>query len=202
MTDTYHLSLIHILELEEKKRQKIANGEWFMRWIYVASPFKGDMQTNIQNAKMYALYVANQAFVPMVPHLFLTQFLNDDIQSERELGLALGLQILKRCHEPVSYTHLDVYKRQMYLSSIAPIYTKQGKGGGVYILHEYRSYKNYLTDDEENFLYSLISKISNEEKRILCGIITKFTKNPLREYSSFQNTKTDEEGFDEGSVQR
>lgn len=89
-----------------------------------------------------------------------------------------------------------------FISCIAPIYTKQGNGGGIYILPEYRSYKNYLTDDEENFLYSLISKISNEDKRILCGIITKFTKKPLREYSAFQNTKTDEEGFDEGSVQR
>lgn len=89
-----------------------------------------------------------------------------------------------------------------FISCIAPIYTKQGNGGGIYILPEYRSYKNYLTDDEENFLYSLISKISNEDKRILCGIITKFTKNPLREYSAFQNTKIDEEGFDEGSVQR
>ena len=89
-----------------------------------------------------------------------------------------------------------------FISCIAPIYTKQGNGGGIYILPEYRSYKNYLTDDEENFLYSLISKRSNEEKRILCGIITKFTKNHLREHSAFQNTKTDEEGFDEGSVQR
>ena len=89
-----------------------------------------------------------------------------------------------------------------FISCIAPIYTKQGNGGGIYILPEYRSYKNYLTDDEENFLYSLISKITNKEKRILCGIITKFTKNPLREYSAFQNPKTDEEGFDEGSIQR
>lgn len=80
-----------------------------------------------------------------------------------------------------------------FISCIAPIYTKQDNGGGIYILPEYRSYKNYLTDDEENFLYSLISKISNEEKRILCGIITKFTKNPLREYSAFQNPKKDKE---------
>ena len=90
----------------------------------------------------------------------------------------------------------------MYLSSIAPIYTKQGNGGGIYILPEYRSYKNYLTDAEEDFLYNLMQNVSNKEKRILCSIITKFTKNPLREYSVFQNTKTDEEGFDEGSVQR
>lgn len=89
-----------------------------------------------------------------------------------------------------------------FISCIAPIYTKQGNGGGIYILPEYRSYKNYLTDAEEDFLYSLMQNVSNEEKRILCGIITKFTKNPLREYSAFQNTKIDEEGFDEGSVQR
>ena len=73
------------------------------------------------------------------------------------------------------------------ISSIAPIYTKQGNGGGVYILPEYRSYKNYLTDSEENFLYDLIQRVDNDGKRILCGIITKFTKNPMQEYSSFQN---------------
>lgn len=64
----------------------------------------------------------------------------------------------------------------IYLSSVAPIYTKQGNQGGVYILPEYRSYKNYLTDAEEACLYNLMKKASNEECRILCGIITKFTK--------------------------
>ena len=64
----------------------------------------------------------------------------------------------------------------IYLSSVAPIYTKQGNQGGVYILPEYRSYKNYLTDAEEACLYNLMKKASNEECRILCGIITKFAK--------------------------
>ena len=79
------------------------------------------------------------------------------------------------------------------ISSIAPIYTKQGNGGGVYILPEYRSYKNYLTDSEENFLYDLIQKVDNDGKRILCGIITKFTKNPMQEHSSFHNSQRKEE---------
>lgn len=65
----------------------------------------------------------------------------------------------------------------VYLSGIAPVYTKQGNQGGVYILPEYRSYKNYLTDEEEECLYSLIKKSANDERRIICGIITKFTKN-------------------------
>ena len=69
-----------------------------------------------------------------------------------------------------------IAKDIIYLSSVAPIYTKQGNQGGVYILPEYRSYKNYLTDAEEECLYNLMKKASNEECRILCGIITKFTK--------------------------
>ena len=74
-----------------------------------------------------------------------------------------------------------------FISSFAPIYTKQGNGGGIYILPEYRSYKNYLTDTEEELLYKLMKYIENEEKRILCGIITKFTKNPVKEHQeSFQ----------------
>ena len=68
----------------------------------------------------------------------------------------------------------------MYLSSIAPIYTKQGNGGGIYILPEFRSYKNYLTDEEENCLYAVMQQTGNEYKRVLCGIITKFTKNPTQ----------------------
>ena len=79
------------------------------------------------------------------------------------------------------------------INGIAPIYTQRGNGGGIYILPEYRSYKNYLTDAEENFLYSLMPLVSNEEKRVLCVIITKFTKNPMHEHSSFQNQNEQEE---------
>ena len=82
---------------------------------------------------------------------------------------------------------LDTIDRDvLYLSSIAPIYTKQGNGGGIYILPEYRSYKNYLSEAEETFLYNLMQRVKIEEKRILCGIITKFAKNPMQERSSFQ----------------
>ena len=77
--DPTSYSVMRCLELEEKKRQKIASGEWFMRWIYVASPFKGDMQTNIQNAKMYALYVANQAFVMLYSSAI---FINSRMESK------------------------------------------------------------------------------------------------------------------------
>ena len=90
---------IRRLEQEEKKRKKIKSGEWFMKWIYVASPYKGDVENNVSNAKRYALFVAKKNLVPVAPHLYLTQFLDDNIETEREVGLALGLQMLKRCRE-------------------------------------------------------------------------------------------------------
>ena len=112
--------------------------------------------------------------------------------SERRSKILEYLTALKQSTRLELSTEFDVSldtidKDILYLSSIAPIYTKQGNGGGIYILPEYRSYKNYLTDSEENFLYDLIQKVENDGKRILCGIITKFTKNPMQEYSSFQN---------------
>lgn len=67
------------------------------------------------------------------------------------------------------------------ISISAPIYTKQGNGGGIYILPEYKSYKKYLSDKEEELLYKLMQNIEKEEKRVLCGIIIKFTKNPIKE---------------------
>ena len=89
---------LHKVELEEKKQKKLASGEWFMKWIYIASPYKGDITTNIENAKEYARFVSKKCYVPIVPHLFLTQFLDDAVPEERDAGLALGLQMLKRCH--------------------------------------------------------------------------------------------------------
>lgn len=73
----------------------------------------------------------------------------------------------------------------MYISKIAPIYTKQGNVGGVYILPEYRSYNNYLTEAEENLLCHLIENIGKEERRLLCEIIIKFARYPIKDIRVF-----------------
>lgn len=78
----------------------------------------------------------------------------------------------------------DTIERDVkYLSSIAPIYTVNGKGGGIYISSDYQCPKSYLTEAEEKFLYGLMLILSDEDKRIIGGIIIKFTRNPLRAYN-------------------
>lgn len=65
----------------------------------------------------------------------------------------------------------------LYLSSIAPITVKEGKGGGVCLESEFRQYSLYLSDEEENFLYSLMDSVDDSGRSIISGIIAKFTKN-------------------------
>ena len=72
---------------------------------------------------------------------------------------------------------LDTIDRDiLFLSGTAPVYTKQGNQGGVYILPEYRSYKNYLSDKEERCLYEVMKVADTKNRRIICEIITKFTR--------------------------
>lgn len=63
------------------------------------------------------------------------------------------------------------------ISKLAPIYTKRGNQGGIYILPEYRSYRNYLTDEQEKCLYELMEVANQPQQCILCDIIFCFTMN-------------------------
>jgi hypothetical protein len=65
--------------------------------IYVCSPYRGDIEANVAFAKRCCLEVIRAGETPFAPHLFFTQFLDDDIPDERELGIKCGLNILTLC---------------------------------------------------------------------------------------------------------
>ena len=67
--------------------------------IFVCSPYRGDMETNTQNARQYCRLVMEQGGIPFAPHLLFTQFLDDAIPKERERGLRMGTQMLGLCDE-------------------------------------------------------------------------------------------------------
>ena len=62
-----------------------------------------------------------------------------------------------------------------FLSSFAPIYTKNGNSGGIYIVTEYTDHRHCLTDEEEKCLYGLMDRATDREKEILYKIINRFT---------------------------
>lgn len=61
------------------------------------------------------------------------------------------------------------------LSRYAPICSKMGRYGGIYILDEYNAKKVYLSRDEEYLLEKLLQYLSGKEYRLLKNVLYKFS---------------------------
>lgn len=72
-----------------------------MKKTYICSAYasKGDKQQNVANAMEYCRMAIKRGYLPIAPHVFYTQMLNDDIEEERAAGLAIGMELLKECDE-------------------------------------------------------------------------------------------------------
>lgn len=71
------------------------------RMIYVCSPLRGNTKQNLKNTRSYCRYIATQVpnAMPLAPHLYCTDFLDDDDPAERTLGMTYGIQLLALCDE-------------------------------------------------------------------------------------------------------
>ncbi len=81
--------------IENKSKPRFA----FHPMVYICSPFAGDVETNVENARRYSRFAVDQGYLPITPHLLYPQFLDDDSERERDLGLFFGLVLLDKCTE-------------------------------------------------------------------------------------------------------
>jgi len=70
-----------------------------MKTIFLCSRYRGNVERNRQRAKYYARLIALEGHIPIAPHLFYPQFLDDANPNERMIGINLGLNQLKGCDE-------------------------------------------------------------------------------------------------------
>lgn len=70
-----------------------------MKQIYIASPLRGDYETNIKNAVEYSRLASEAGVLPLAPHIIFSQWCNDAVPEQREKGLALGLSLLEKSEE-------------------------------------------------------------------------------------------------------
>lgn len=70
-----------------------------MKRVYVASPYRGDVGTNILFARRVCREVVLAGDAPLAPHLLFTQFLDDDDPVQRELGLAAAMSWIEVADE-------------------------------------------------------------------------------------------------------
>lgn len=67
--------------------------------VYIASPFAGDMERNIERARGYCRLAVSRGCIPLAPHLHYPQFMDDGDRQQRELGLWFALILLGKCGE-------------------------------------------------------------------------------------------------------
>lgn len=70
-----------------------------MKKVYICSPCRGDYENNIQRAKEYSRAAVEKGVIPVTPHIYLTQFMDDNVPEERELALKIGGELVLGCSE-------------------------------------------------------------------------------------------------------
>lgn len=65
--------------------------------IFVCSPYRGNVRENVTTAQAIARYLVSKGDLPIVPHLYFPQFLDDSIPEQREMGIQFGLELMKDC---------------------------------------------------------------------------------------------------------
>ena len=74
-----------------------------MKKVFICSPFRADtcveIGKNIALARRACRHAIEEDAIPIAPHIYFTQFLDDDLKRERDLGIAAGIELLKECDE-------------------------------------------------------------------------------------------------------
>ena len=70
-----------------------------MRKVYICSPYRGDVEHNVGNARRYCRMAVDNGFIPVAPHIYFTQFLDDSVEKERKAGIEAGIQLMLECDE-------------------------------------------------------------------------------------------------------
>ena len=69
--------------------------------VYICSPCRGDIEKNIEKAQRYCREAVElwDDVIPIAPHVYFTQFLDDTKHEERAAGMDMGLSLLAMCDE-------------------------------------------------------------------------------------------------------
>jgi hypothetical protein len=67
--------------------------------VFICSPYSGNIEYNIRRARSYCRFAISRNCVPIAVHLHYTQFLDDAVRRERNIGLSCGVTVLRRCDQ-------------------------------------------------------------------------------------------------------
>lgn len=83
---------IQRIELEQAKSR-------FRPLVYICSPYSGNIYDNVLKARKYSRFAVDSKYIPITPHLFFPQFMDDSTPDERELAMLMNRALLSKCSE-------------------------------------------------------------------------------------------------------
>ena len=67
------------------------------RRVYVCHPFADDPEANAERVRGICRALSESGFLPIAPHVYLPQFIDED--NDREQALGLCLELVETCDE-------------------------------------------------------------------------------------------------------
>ena len=84
-----------LTKIEKEAKEAYA----FRPIVYICSQLSGDVNGNQEKARRYCRFAVDKGCVPIAPHIYFTQFMNDDTEKERNLAMFMDIVLLSKCAE-------------------------------------------------------------------------------------------------------
>ena len=106
-----------------------------MKKVYVCTRQgqKGSRDTDLEFAKVYSMAVIEEGSIPICPRLFFDQIINEDVETQKESGRMMGLELLKGCDELRIFSRItEEMKEEIILAEEMGIPTTIGNVAYIY----------------------------------------------------------------------
>ncbi len=71
-----------------------------MKTVFIAHQIAGDVEANLESVKAWVKWaIFSRKVIPVVPYLYLCQILDENLQSERALGVILCMEAISTADE-------------------------------------------------------------------------------------------------------
>lgn len=67
--------------------EKFDKADKYYPLVYVCSPYRGNINENVINARKYSRFTFDEKNIPITPHLLYPQFINDNDLFERNIAI-------------------------------------------------------------------------------------------------------------------
>jgi len=80
----------------EKERKLEAR---FRPMVYICSPYAENIDRNVANAQRYSRFAVDSGCLPITPHLYFPQFLDDNNKHDRRIAMLMNRILIGNCSE-------------------------------------------------------------------------------------------------------